>query len=238
MPITKEVLVSKRKVCLYARVSTQDQASGLESQARALREYCRINNITDYELFADEGISGTKASRPALDRMMKAVRDNEVECVVVYSFSRYARSTTHMLNGLEEMKKTNTNFVSLTEKIDTNSPIGKAVFVIISAIAALERDLIAERVKNGLANARAKGKLIGRKKLRDSDLIRKLLKAGMTYRAISEVAKCSHGSVHQEKLAMKREEALAAKKKLEEESQEKAHMTPTVHFPEPSTEAA
>lgn len=230
--------MSKKKVCLYARVSTQDQASGLESQARALREYCRINNITDYELFADEGISGTKASRPALDRMMKAVRDNEVECVVVYSFSRFARSTTHMLNGLEEMKKANANFVSLTETIDTNSPIGKAVFVIISAIAALERDLIAERVKNGLANARAKGKLIGRKKLRDSDLIRKLLKAGMTYRAISEVAKCSHGSVHQEKLAMKRDEALAAKKKLEEESQEKAHMTPTVHFPGPSTEAA
>lgn len=230
--------MSKKKVCLYARVSTQDQVSGLESQVRALNDYCRMNNITHYEIFADEGISGTKSSRPALDRMMKVVRDGEAECVVVYSFSRYARSTTHLLQGLEEMKKTGTGFVSLTEKIDTNSPIGKAVFVIISAIAALERDLIAERVKNGLANARAKGKLIGRKKLRDSDLIRKLLKAGMTYRAISLVAGCSHGSVHQEKLAMKRDEALAEKKKLEQEELEKAQMTPTVQFPDQTTEAA
>ena len=231
--------MSKRKVCLYARVSTNDQATGLESQVRALNEYCRINNITDFELFADEGISGTKNSRPALDRMMKAVRDNEVECVVVYSFSRFARSTTHMLNGLEEMKKVNTNFVSLTEKIDTSSPIGKAMFVIISVIAALERDLIAERVKNGLANARAKGKLIGRKKLRDSDLIRKLLKAGMTYRNIAIIAKCSHGSVHQEKLAMKKDEALAQLKQLEKEKLEAEQMiSSTVNFPESTPEAA
>src|SRR5580704_11490506 len=98
--------MSKRKVCLYARVSTNDQTSGLESQVRALKDYCRINSIAEFEIFSDEGISGTKASRPALDRMMKTVRDNEVECVVVYSFSRYARSTKHMLAGLEEMKKT------------------------------------------------------------------------------------------------------------------------------------
>ncbi|MGZ3749487.1 MAG: recombinase family protein [Bacteriovorax sp.] len=210
-----------KKVCLYARVSTDQQGSGLEAQVRALKEYCRLNNIENYELFTDENQSGTKNSRPALDRMMAAVKNDETECVVVYSFSRYARSTTHMLAGLEEMKKHNTNFVSLTEKVDTSSPIGKAMFVIISAIAALERDLIAERVKNGLANARAKGKLIGRKKLRDSDLIRKLLKSGLTYRAISVIAKCSHGSVHQEKLAMKKEElaklALLEKEKLEAE---------------------
>ncbi|MGE0633504.1 MAG: recombinase family protein, partial [Pseudobdellovibrionaceae bacterium] len=84
---------------------------------------------------------------------------------------------------------------SLTEKIDTSTPVGIAVFSILAAISQLERDLIAERVKAGLANARAKGKLIGRKKVRDSDLIRKLLKAGMSYRQISIVAKCSHGSV-------------------------------------------
>lgn len=203
-----------KKVCLYARVSTDQQSTGLEAQVRALKEYCSLNKITEYELFTDEGISGTKSSRPALDRMMNTVKNNEVECVVVYSFSRFARSTTHMLHGMEVMKAHNTNFCSLTERVDTNSPIGKAMFVIISAIAQLERDLIAERVRNGLANARAKGKLIGRKKMRDSDLIRKLLKAGMTYRAISEVAKCSHGSVHQEKLAMKRDEEAARLAKI------------------------
>lgn len=203
-----------KKVLLYARVSTTEQSSGMESQVRVLMDYCRLNNIENYELFTDEGISGTKNSRPALDRMMAAIKNDEASCVVVYSFSRFARSVSHMLVGLETMKAHGCAFVSLTEKIDTNSPIGKAVFVIISAIAALERDLIAERVKNGLANARAKGKLIGRKKMRDSDLIRKLLKAGMSYRNISIVAKCSHGSVSAERAAMKREEA-ALRAKIE-----------------------
>ncbi len=204
-------MLENKKVLLYCRVSTDQQTGGMESQIRALKDYCRLNQIEDYELFADEGISGTKSSRPALDRMMEVVKRDEAYCVVVYSFSRFARSTTHMLNGLEIMKAHGCNFVSLTEKIDTNSPIGKAVFVIISAIAALERDLIAERVKK-LANARAKGKLIGRKKLRDSDLIRKLLKAGLSYRKISIIAKCSHGSVHAEKLALKKEQAAALAK--------------------------
>lgn len=224
-----------KKTFLYARVSTDQQATGLEAQTRALTDYCRLNKIENYELFADEGVSGTKSSRPSLDRMMAMIKADEADCVVVYSFSRFARSTTHMLNGLETMKAHGCNFVSLTEKIDTNSPIGKAVFVIISAIAALERDLIAERVKNGLANARAKGKLIGRKKMRDSDLIRKLLKAGLSYRNVSKIAKCSHGSVSAERAAMKKEEAEAiAKAEAERLAQEQfmAEATEGVVFPE------
>jgi DNA invertase Pin-like site-specific DNA recombinase len=228
-----------KKTLLYARVSTDQQSTGLEAQVRALKDYCFLNKIEDFELFADEGISGTKSSRPALDRMMAMVRGGEASCVVVYSFSRFARSTTNMLNRLETMKANNCNFVSLTEKIDTNSPIGKAVFVIISAIATLERDLISERVRNGLANARAKGKLIGRKKLRDSDLIRKLLKAGLSYRNVAKIAKCSHGSVHAEVLALKRDEAVALAKqeadKLAEEqlllSQAKAVSESGILFP-------
>jgi len=66
----------KKKVFLYGRVSTDQQSGGLESQVRALKEYCAMNKITDYELFTDEGISGTKSSRPALDRMMAAVRNS------------------------------------------------------------------------------------------------------------------------------------------------------------------
>ena len=231
----------KRKVFLYGRVSTDQQTGGLESQVRALKEYCTMNKITDYEIFTDEGISGTKSSRPALDRMMAAVRNGECSCLVVYSFSRFARSVTHLLVGLEELKKNQTSFVSLTERIETDSPIGKAVFVIIGAIAQLERDLICERVKNGLANARAKGKLIGRKKLRDSDLIRKLLKAGMSYRNISTIAKCSHGSVHAEVLAVHKEElarktaeaaALQVAKEQAEAAAKLADEKPETSFPD------
>jgi hypothetical protein len=88
------------------------------------------------------------------------------------------------------------------------------IWIILASISQLERDLIADRVKCGLANARAKGKLIGRKKMRDSDLIRKLLKSGLSFRQVSSIARCSHGSVSAEKLAMKKEE-LELQKKLE-----------------------
>jgi DNA invertase Pin-like site-specific DNA recombinase len=196
------------------------QATGLEAQVRTLKEYCGHNKIADFELFSDENISGTKSSRPSLDRMMTAVKSGEISCVIVYSFSRFARSVTHLLSALEEFKKRNIAFVSLTEKIDTSSALGLAIFTILGAVSQLERDLIAERVRNGLKNARAKGKHIGRAKLRDSDLIRKLRKAGLTYRAIATIAKCSHGSVHAELVAQKRE-LDEAKEKAEAEAQKR-----------------
>lgn len=83
----------KRRTVLYARVSTADQKTGLESQVRALRIFCEQNKIENYELFCDENISGTKASRPGLNRMMKAVESNEVDSVVVFAFSRFANLT-------------------------------------------------------------------------------------------------------------------------------------------------
>jgi DNA invertase Pin-like site-specific DNA recombinase len=209
----------KRRTACYARVSTDFQTGGLESQLRALRIYCEQNQIENFEFFADEGISGTKQSRPALDRMMAAVEGGEIDSVIVFAFSRYARSVSHMLKGLEVFKKNGTNFVSLSEKLDLNTSLGHVVFVIISAIAQLERDLIAERVRNGLANARAKGKQIGRKKTRNSVLIRSLLDAGLTFREIGRLAKCSHGSVYLEKTEYAKERRDAAEKaRLEEES--------------------
>jgi len=137
-----------------------------------------------------------------------------------------------LLNALTRFKQKGVHFVSISERIDTNSAIGVAIFSILAAIAQLERDLIASRVKIGLENARAKGKLIGRKKLRDSDLIRKLLKAGMSYRNISVVAKCSHGSVSAERAALRREEE-ALKKKLAAQAEAEKQMSETGSvFPE------
>src|ERR1035437_1716832 len=211
----------KRKFAAYARVSTADQTSGLESQIRSLKEHCEKNNIIDFELFTDENFSGAKASRPSLDRMMLAVRNNEVSAVCVYSFSRFARSTTHLLSAMEEMKLNDVDFISLTERIETSSPMGRAFFTVIAAIAQLERELIVERVKNGLRNARLCGKQIGRKKTRPSELLRALLRSGMTMRAAAKVAGCSQGSVNLEKKEMKREE-----KKLESENVKKQGENP------------
>jgi len=212
--------LKKKKPFGYARVSTEMQSTGLESQLRLLKDWFEREGIKDYEIFFDEGISGTKSSRPGLDRLMSAVRNNEVSTVVVPAFSRFARSTTHLLNALSEFKGKNVGFVSLSEKIDTSTPVGVAIFSILAAVSQLERDLIAERVRAGLANARAKGKLIGRKKLRDSDLIRKLLKANVTYRRIAEIAKCSHGSVHAEVVALRKEAELQRQK--DEEAKQNA----------------
>ncbi len=185
----------KKITALYARTSTLMQASGLDAQIRALRRYCSANEISDYVIYEDDGISGTKASRPALDRMMKDVKEGKIEKVIVYSFSRYARSTTHLLQALETFKSLGVAFVSTTENLDTNTPLGVAIFSIISSISQLERDLISERVRNGLKAAIERGVKVGRKKTRPSQLIRTLRKSGLTYRRISEIAGTSQGSV-------------------------------------------
>lgn len=201
---------------LYARTSTLDQKNGLQAQIRTLIEFCEKNNIKNFEVFADDGISGTKASRPALDKMMTMARAGQLEQIIVYSFSRYARSVTHLLQALEELRSLNVAFNSYTEKLDTNSPLGKAFFVVIAAISALERDLIVERVKNGLKNAKLKGKIIGRKKTRPSELIRAMLKGGATLRETARFCKTSHGSVSLERKLMRQEEA--AREKIEREN--------------------
>lgn len=201
---------------LYVRVSTDGQQTGLESQIRALKDWCFRNQISEYEIFADEGISGAKEDRPALNRLMKMVDNNEVEQVIVFSFSRFARSTSHLLKGLKIFKEKNTRFISTTESIDTNSPLGVALYTILGALAQLEREMIIERVRAGMANAKAKGKRIGRVKKRNSILIRSLLEAKLSYREVARIAKCSHGSVHAELVAYRKEKEAAEKQKMQE----------------------
>ncbi len=203
----------EKSVAIYARVSSGNQSTGLEAQIRALRIYCQQNGIQNFLLYQDENQSGVKSSRPALDKMMKAVRAGEISRVAVYSFSRYARSTSHLLAALEEFKRLGVEFVSISENIDTSSPLGVAIFSILGAVAQLERDILIERVKNGLANAKAKGVQLGRKKTRDSALIRRLYVTGVTYREIGRIAKCSSGAVSAEIRELKKE--LEEKKELD-----------------------
>src|SRR5271163_4789258 len=101
-----------RKVALYARVSTDQQSTGLEAQIRALKDFCQSQKIENYEIYTDENFSGAKVSRPSLDRMMAEVRSKNVSTLIVYSFSRFARSSTHLLTALEELKKHETEFIS------------------------------------------------------------------------------------------------------------------------------
>lgn len=183
---------------LYSRTSTNRQEKGLEAQIRALRSYAEQSGITKFDIFSDEGISGSKASRPGLDQAMQAIRAGKYEGIIVYSFSRFARSTKHLLEALDEFQNLNVGFISLSESIDTKSAIGKALFTIISAISQLERELVSERVKNGLNNAKAKGKRLGRKRTRNSILIQELASKKYSHRKIAALVGCSKTTVHRE----------------------------------------
>lgn len=150
------------RVGIYARVSTTDQT--VENQLLDLRRYCRERGWTVVEEFADHGVSGTKDRRPALDRLMDAVRKRQVDMVLVWRFDRFARSVKHLVLALEELHRLGVGFVSYQENVDTNSALGQAIFTIIAAMAELERNIIVERVKAGLNRARAEGKSLGRPK--------------------------------------------------------------------------
>lgn len=129
-----------------------------EAQLQPLREMCRIRGWTIAREFVDQGWSGAKESRPALDELMLAIEAKvpTFEGVVVWKFDRFFRSTQHMLRVLETFQKKNLEFTSLTEQVDTSTPVGKLVFTLLAAIAEFERALIAERIRNGMKKAGAK----------------------------------------------------------------------------------
>lgn len=187
-----------KSVALYGRVSTFSQGSGLEAQVRALTSYCEAQGLTNYQVFTDEGISGTKSNRPELDRLMASVEQGEISAVIVYSFSRFARSVTHLLHALQKFEKDGVSFISISENLDTRTSTGRFVFTILAALAALEREILVERVKVGLNNARAKGKRLGRARTRNSALIRELAKQKYSQRQIAKLAGCSRTTVMRE----------------------------------------
>ncbi len=139
---------STPRVALYARVSTTDQST--ESQLLDLRRYVRERGWHSFREYTDNGVSGTKGNRPALNQLMNDAKKRRFDAVLVWRFDRFARSTKHLILALEEFRNLGIDFVSYQENIDTSSPLGSAIFTIISAVAQLERDIIAERVKAGL----------------------------------------------------------------------------------------
>ncbi len=150
------------RVALYARVSTANNGQDPSMQTRELREYCDRRGWRFAGQYVDEGISGTKDSRPELNKLMADAHRRRFDAVVVWRFDRFARSVSHLLRALETFKALGIEFVSLSEQVDTSTPTGRMVFTVLGAVAELERSLIAERVKAGLRNARAKGKRLGR----------------------------------------------------------------------------
>ena len=139
----------QNRIALYARVSTKGNGQNPETQFIALREYAHSRGLQVTGEYVDVGISGAKDRRPELDRLMKDARRRKFDAVLVARFDRFARSTRHLVLALEEFNTMGVDFVSLSESVDTSTPMGKMVFTVISAVAELERSLIRERVHHG-----------------------------------------------------------------------------------------
>ena len=157
--------MSPKQICraaIYARVSTLHNGQDPQLQTRELREYCEHRGWEIAGEYIDEGWSGGKESRPELNRLMADAHRRRFDVVCVWKFDRFARSTSHLLRALENFKALGVEFCSYSEQLDTSTPAGKMVFTVLGAVAELERSLIAERVRAGLRNARAKGKRLGR----------------------------------------------------------------------------
>jgi len=147
------------KAAIYARVSTVDQQP--ENQLEELRRYVAARGWDAVE-YVDHGVSGTRESRPALDRMLADARRRRVDVVVCWRLDRLGRSLRHLVMTLEELEELGVAFVSINEGIDALTPAGRLQMHILAAIAEFERARIAERVRAGLARARAQGKRLGR----------------------------------------------------------------------------
>jgi DNA invertase Pin-like site-specific DNA recombinase len=137
----------------YARVSTVDQHLDLQRNALRLAGCNRI--------FEDHGVSGSNEQRGGLSSMLKALRRGDI--LVVWRLDRLGRSIIHLISMVESLKRRGIGLVSLTESIDTSSAGGQLIFHILAALAEFEKSLIRERTIAGIAAARARGKLPGRR---------------------------------------------------------------------------
>ncbi|MEC5414936.1 recombinase family protein, partial [Aurantimonas sp. C2-4-R8] len=136
------------RTALYLRVSTADQKPDL--QYDGLRSYAARSGLTIVGDYCDVAVSGRREGRPQLGRLITAARNRDLDCILVWKFDRFARSTRHLLTALEEFQHLGVRFISVQDQVDTDSPMGRAMFTIIGAMAELESSLISERVTAGM----------------------------------------------------------------------------------------
>jgi DNA invertase Pin-like site-specific DNA recombinase len=182
------------RAAIYMRVSTLDQNP--TTQLLDLQHLASQRGFEVVKTFTDHGVSGTKSRRPGLDEMLRDARRHQFDLVLVWAADRLARSVKHFVDILAELDHLKIGFVSCREQIDTSGPLGKAIMIIVAAIAELERSLIVERVKAGLRRARLEGRRLGRKPL---DLDRNAIigdrAKGMSFRQVAKTHQISTATV-------------------------------------------
>ena len=183
-----------KKAVLYMRVSSLDQHP--ETQLLDLQQMAAQRGYEVVKQYTDR-ISGAKARRPGLDELMHDARRGKFDVVLVWASDRIARSVKHYLEVLDELNRLNIEFVSFREQIDTGGPLGRAIVVIIGAIAELERNLIIERVRAGMRRAKLEGRPIGRQPLDlDREAIRRDRRLGQSLGKIAIEHGISRATVH------------------------------------------
>lgn len=172
------------KVAIYVRVSTSGQT--VENQERELLAHCQRQGWLVHKVYRDEGFSGAVAERPALKEMMSAARQGRFDLVACWKIDRIARSISHLLEVLSELKSLGIGFISLTEAINTETAQGRMLCSFLGAIGEFERELTIERVRSGMARAKAAGVRIGRPRAGfDVNAALRLKRAGFSWAQIS-----------------------------------------------------
>ncbi|MFV0387199.1 MAG: recombinase family protein [Pyrinomonadaceae bacterium] len=180
---------------IYARVSTHDQKT-LPMQIEKMKEFIAHRDWTLTAEF-EEVASGAKSTRAKRNELLKLARRREIDAIVVWKLDRFGRSLADLTNTLTELKDLGVVFVSITEALDFSTPSGRAMAGMLSIFAEFERDIMRERVKAGIANARAKGKRHGRpaSAALKKDQVKKLKKEGLNNSQIARKLKISRASV-------------------------------------------
>ena len=182
-----------RRAALYLRVSSIDQHP--ETQLHDLEVMAQQRGLEIVQRYTDR-ITGTRARRPGLDEMMADARRHRFDVLLVWASDRLARSVRHFLEVLDELNHLGVEFISFREQLDTSGPLGRAVVVIIGAIAELERSLIVERVRAGMRRAKLEGRHIGRRPLNlDRAAVLRDRQRGLSLTEVAKAHRCSRGLV-------------------------------------------
>ena len=159
-------MTTQKVAAIYVRTSTSDKQdpAGQEAELRTLVEK---RGWKLFKVYRDHGYSGAKASRPAFDEMWADCRRGKVSVVCVWALDRFGRSLKNLIEGLEELQRLGVDFLCLKQDLDSTSPAGRLLFHIVGAVAEFEHHLIRGRIAMGMAEARRKGKHIGRPPLKN-----------------------------------------------------------------------
>jgi DNA invertase Pin-like site-specific DNA recombinase len=188
--------MTTKVAAIYARVSTTDQDADV--QVVPLREYVvrRGWALADEHIYVDKGVSGSKESRRGLDGMLEAARRRRIDVVIVWALDRLGRSLKHLVMLAEELGALGVDLVCLTQPIDTTTPAGRLTFAVLGAVAEFERQMCVERVKAGIAKARASGKRLGRPRAHiDAAEVRARLVRGESLRGVARSLGVHHATL-------------------------------------------